>query len=389
MTWLDHFRGRCSPEVEYHLLSARSRFTPQITARLRQLADNGLDWESLIAASWEHRTVPLLHLATRTGCGDLVSPEVADGLRLGATTVMARSLMLTAEMVRLVEVCRAQSLRLLPFKGPVLARKAFGDAGLGLRQFDDLDLLVEPHNRSGAAHALISAGYDIVEDSDRAKPLKAVNPRLGVTVELHQRLLPLRSAFKMDRDVWRRATTFELFGREVLTLCDEDLLLYLCAHGTKHFWCRLQWICDIAELAAARTKLDWNALCSLAQQNGGRRVLWIGLTLARRLLGAAIPPEATRGLSDYCSEQLADEIVGAVLLEGARGIAESQNYHFQISARERLRDRLRVTVEILRSKVAPTHRDRERPGMLRRPLRIAREHRIRELTTLLSRAISR
>jgi len=62
----------------------------------------------------------------------------------------------------------------------------------------------------------------------------------------------------------------------------------LCVHGTKHFWDRLAWIVDVAELITAQP-VDWEESLQIAAGMKSTRVLLLGLYLAHEWLGAALP----------------------------------------------------------------------------------------------------
>jgi len=53
----------------------------------------------------------------------------------------------------------------------------------------------------------------------------------------------------------------------------------LCVHGAKHFWERIAWIVDIAQLAG-NCEVDWALLSETAAKKGSTRVLLLGLFLA-------------------------------------------------------------------------------------------------------------
>jgi len=62
----------------------------------------------------------------------------------------------------------------------------------------------------------------------------------GTVVGLHWRLAPDWFFFALDLEQLRpRLKVTSLGGVSVRTLSSEDLLLVLCAHGTKHCWERL------------------------------------------------------------------------------------------------------------------------------------------------------
>ena len=63
-------------------------------------------------------------------------------LRESFRSNVQNSLLLTAELLKLVELFAASRINAIPFKGPVLAAAVYKD--LSLRQFSDLDVLVQP-----------------------------------------------------------------------------------------------------------------------------------------------------------------------------------------------------------------------------------------------------
>ena len=75
-------------------------------------------------------------------------------------------------------------------------------------------------------------------------------------------------------------------GRSVRTFSVEDLMVLLSVHGAKHFWNRLSWICDIAELAQIPRGVDWELSEKLARRMGCRRMWLLGLSLAHEMLDA-------------------------------------------------------------------------------------------------------
>ena len=72
-----------------------------------------------------------------------------------------------------------------------------------------------------------------------------------------------------------------------------DNFLYLCAHGAVHFWSRLFWLADLAEIMRGNPGIDWQALMALAGEAGMMPLLALGVILAHELLDAPLP-EAIR-----------------------------------------------------------------------------------------------
>jgi hypothetical protein len=143
-------------------------------------------------------------------------------------------------------------------------------------------------------------------------------------------------------------------GRRFQTLSVENYLLLLCVHGTKHQWSRLVWISDLIALLR-KSNIDWPILIKRAETAGARRMLFLGLALARDMGDTELPVEIETGLKqDSVARGLAEQIAGRLR---QRGNAESSGrigmgFHFQV--RERLRDRLRYFFVML---IVPCYSD--------------------------------
>jgi hypothetical protein len=224
-------------------------------------------------------------------------PEELRPVAAAQRQALAReSLRLTGALIDLVQRFQSSGIEMLPFKGPTLARQAYGD--VGLRWFADLDLLVRPADLAPARELLLE--LDFVPSYPTTPARRQLLERWGshesfersdhTWVELHWRLAAPLSEFGVDYDrLWRRLGTVRLAGYDLPALRTDDLLLVLALHGAKHAWERLGWICDVAMLIGAEPTLDWDALVTEAERMRARRVLLLALRLASGLLGAELP----------------------------------------------------------------------------------------------------
>ncbi|MBC6423235.1 MAG: nucleotidyltransferase family protein [Hormoscilla sp. SP5CHS1] len=94
--------------------------------------------------------------------------------------------------------------------------------------------------------------------------------------------------------MWENCDRVLLGKNKVDTLSKENLLLYLCAHSAKHNCSYLNWICDLAELLSSHPDMDWELILSRTGKLGTRRMLFLGLALARDLLGAMLPSQISQ-----------------------------------------------------------------------------------------------
>jgi hypothetical protein len=202
---------------------------------------------------------------------------------------------LTAELLRLLPLFEAQRLPVVPLKGPVLATTIYGD--VGVRASSDLDLLIHKQDVRRTHDLLLSEGYRLHSILPWPGDLRNKESELsferedgGVRVDLHWSLIPeyLPQPVNEER-LWTNLQPTQLGGREVMSLGDEDLLLFLCCHGAKHLWERLSWICDTAKFIQVRPDLDWDRVMRSASEQHCTRFLLLGLAVAENMLGGAVP----------------------------------------------------------------------------------------------------
>jgi len=248
-----------------------------------------------------------------------------------------------------------------------------------------------------AKELLVARGYQPMIDLPAAQEaaylrtigqLPFMHPENGIMVELHAQLLPRDFSFAVDFDsLWQRRVPIALAGREVPGLSPEDLLLLLCAHGTKHLWIYLKWICDVAQLVRAYPALNWSRVMREARRLRSERMLFLGLQLAGDLLQAPLP-EAIRERAR--ADTVATTLAGQVRHYLFRGRPPDglESAVFQFRARERPRDGLRYALSLALTPTVADWRARAVPASLSflyyllRPIRLAGKY----VRKLLSRA---
>jgi hypothetical protein len=343
--------GGLRPETEVLLRTSRVVIDPDNGERIRSLARADLDWTSLLRAATAHGVMPLLYGALSKTRPDAVPREVLDTLRERFRASALRNLVRAGELLRLLALFRAHGLAPVPFKGPTLAALAYGD--LALRKFNDLDILFPPRDLPRARELLLAHGYRLqypLTASQQAACLKHQGqlPFLrddgGCVVELHSALAPRAFHFPLKPE---RLEPVSLSGKEAVTLCPEDLLVYLCAHAAKHLWAYLGMACDVAELIRARPGMDWKRVFQQARDLRSERLLLVGLSLAGDLLGAELPAEVL-------SRVRRSAVVRALAAQAARYLCLGpehlpgalETFHFHVTVRDRLRDGLRYALSL-------------------------------------------
>src|SRR5262249_1195329 len=141
--------------------------------------------------------------------------------------------------------------------------------------------------------------------------------------------------------LWARLRSVRFNNRDVVVMAPEDLLLALCAHGTKHMWGRLGWICDIGRLLVRfREEINCSCVDELASSLGARRMVLLGAFLAHELLDAPLPETIlTDAQNDKTVMRLARRASEPWLLSSPRTPGILGEHVFFLQARERFRDR--------------------------------------------------
>ena len=356
------------PEGELLLCCARICEDSERAARIRALLGREIDWSYLLSTALPHGMMPLLYWHLNATCSDAVPKTAMEQLRGHFHDNTRRNLFLTGELLRLLNLFEAQGISAIPYKGPALAASVYGN--IALRNFSDLDVLVHRQVVPRAKELLISSGYQPAHQLTNAQEAAFLQYECehlftrddgASIVELHWEIMPRRLSFPLDTELlWERLGSISFGGKVVPTLSPEDLLLILCAHGSKHLWERLAWICDVTGLIQAHWGMDWEWVVQQADTLGGSRMLSLGLLLARDLLGATLPEEVSQKVqADPVSRSLAADVRERLFSEadGQPGIFEDSMFHpFCLRVRERLRDRVRYCI---RSAMTPGEADWE------------------------------
>ena len=263
----------------------------------REFTTQPVDWAAWRRWVERHRVGAFLHHRLSAERRAAFPAEAAAGLRELALDTARRSLARTGELARLAGQFERAGIQLLSVKGPALANRLYG--GAGLRHAGDLDLLVAPEAARRADALMRDAGYHRAYPDFELSPLqwqkylalrhelKFTRGDLGLLAEVQWRLEGLpRLQFA---DLWERRVASELAGARLALLPEPENALYLFVHGARHAWSALFWLVDIALLLASIAPAEAEALLASAGELGARRALLQGAALARDLLGASLP----------------------------------------------------------------------------------------------------
>lgn len=343
-------------ELELLVCCSQTDLDSTTAQKIDQLLTKKIDWEHLIKLATCHGVLPLLYQNLQAVGSPFVPPHILARLSHQFHFNALHNLCLSEELLKLLSLFHQDQIQAIPFKGAVLSHCVYGNTEL--RQFSDLDILIQVLDVPKATEILIAQGYQPPKQVTEAqeKPYLQCEQFLEsaqyqgsyefhhsskpILIELHWSLTRKDFAFPVKfNDLWERRYLVSLSGVQVPSLSPEDTLLFLCMHGSKHCWEELKWIVDVAQLLRADTNLDWSILRERSQTIGVERMLNLGLFLVQEYFGTQIPEKVYRRVeADYTILALSEK-VSRQLYE--QSLSEWEKHLFLIQSRERLSDKIK------------------------------------------------
>jgi hypothetical protein len=355
--------------VEHALLLAlaRTRVDGAQDREIRSLLQRAVDWDHFLQLAHAHQVAALVGYNLCARYAQECPAAVIAQLRLLLQQNTTHNLFLAHELNNLLAQFAAHSVRAIPYKGPMLAAQVHGHPGL--RSFADLDVMVHKwdyHFR--VPQFLYARGWSLKADHGYERMFRDGGRR--VRLDVHQELTSRRAMpVALDFDaVWRRCVEVPLLGQPVRTFAPADLLLVLCVQLAKDMAedakaPQLMKICDIAETVRTFPATAWKPLLRDAARVGVLRMVYLGLCIARRLLGAPLPPEVARAIAGTPRlASLVRHVEECVLNENGGQVSRpelltSARWHHEL--RERARERHRLLRPLLYLALVPNRYDYE------------------------------
>ena len=297
-----------SPELQFLIVCCRTETSAEDKTFINDfLAEKDVDKESLLTLSGVHGVIPLVYKTLKKLSDDgaiTVNEEILASFKDAYTQIARRNMLMSAELLRIMKLMENNGIEALAFKGPALAQQVYGD--ITLRQFGDLDILVNPKNASQAAKVLIDHNYtaplplSILDNTvclEAAKDFSLFNEKSNIHIELHWRLFEKKYNLNLlNTNAAASMQTISLNGYAIPSLSQEPLLVYLCLHGAKHGFERLEWVCDIDRMIRA-VSVKWELCISIAETTHALRTFYLGLDLAHQYMQTDLPDDIIKRIN--------------------------------------------------------------------------------------------
>lgn len=375
-----------SAEIEVLVVCARRNLDAAESGQLAELVRNPLDWALLLRLADENGLLPLLqhHVLGEIG-PTAIPPEFLLQLQALGRENALRALFLTAELLRILDEFRRRDISAIPYKGPVLAARAYGSPSL--RQFEDLDIVTLQKSMPVVYEAMLSLGYQSRLPRERflANTPSAIPGEYVFVHQVNRAMVEIHTEstlrhFPVPPDLeqmFGRSIIVPVDGREVPAFDTEDALLMLAVHGAKDFWARLVWVADVGEIVKQSTNVDWEGLLAAANKLKVARMLNLGLSLAHEIVGLALPAGvANQVQADAIVKRLTRQLSNHLLKNGSLPDGLFPRSLYRIRMTEGLWDGLRYWARLT---TAPAEEDwsmAELPSRLSKSYAVLRPFRL-------------
>ncbi len=264
--------------------------------------------------------------------------------------IAQRNMLMSAELLSIMKLLKVNDIEALAFKGPTLSQMAYGD--ITLRQYGDLDILIKEVDHPKMMDLMLKENYipeiDLKEE-DKETFFNCVTviglhkEVKNIRVEIHWKLLSKNYAIEWEEEsLWQNKKSTKINHKEVPVLCSEQQLLYLCTHGAKHLFERLEWVCDIDRTIRSNSDINWIYLLSEAEKLGIKRMLLLGLALSQEFFKSELPKTIQQKIKeDRAVPKLLSKIIEISFSETLQEGKNHSYFGLVWKMREHLSDRIR------------------------------------------------
>ncbi len=220
---------------------------------------------------------------------DSLPEDITGSLSEACRHETLKNLKFVAEMISIQKEAKSSGLDFMFYKGAVLAAHLYSH--VGARKFEDLDIICPTLDTAKQLRKLlIKMGYTLVDKHNDAQEKQyckyhcefmLFHPQKKILTEIHWRFFPGYFAVEPSLEqLFKRAQSVEVAGNSFLTLSDEDLIITIAAHSTKHIWNDWRQILDFANLIQRRN-IDWLLVKKVAESSNCLRMVRSGIHLVK------------------------------------------------------------------------------------------------------------
>jgi hypothetical protein len=271
------------------------------------------DWNNFIDLAYSHGVLPVVYKNLKLFL-EYLPEDIFDRLKSDYKYIAKQNMLMSAELINITKLFEKNNITALSFKGPVLSSLAYGD--ILLRQYADLDILINEKDLYDVAQLLLDNGYFTDVDISVLKNKIYLNidndfsffTKSGIHIELHWKLFREKIGLNIEFASYvNDKNEVYIHKQKIKTLANEALLVYLCIHGSKHAWERLEWINDI-HMLLLHVDIHWPKVIKIAKEMDADISLYLGLYIVKNIFNVALPNDIDNKINTLYIEDLANDV---------------------------------------------------------------------------------
>jgi hypothetical protein len=247
--------------------------------------------------AYSHGVYPLIY-KTLKNYQDEIPSQTLVNMKLIYMDLVKQNMLMTKELLDVVKLLEENCIEAIAFKGPTLSQLAYGD--VVSRQYVDLDILVRDNDLDKAQNVLLENNYSLVYDLDEYQKenlkdvvhdIAFINKTTGVNIELHWTLSSGEFFIDLEKlDYLSDVKKYQIQNNDINVFSNEKLFIYLCVHGHKHLWERIEWLVDIVYLIE-KENIDLEKVIELSKQVDADRIVLSTLLICQKMFEIMILEE--------------------------------------------------------------------------------------------------
>lgn len=235
--------------------------------------------------------------------------------------IVKENMLMTSELIKVMKLFEENDIKAIPFKGPVLSQVAYGD--VVSRQYVDLDILIKVEDIKETYEVLKYNGFISTIDNkfidnklflEKNSDITFVNNKNNTSIEIHWKLFRNKfSSIINDKIFLEVKKQIKIHNHDINIFNYELLLVYLCMHGSKHKWERIEWITDIDKLLNKKQNIDWKIVFEIAKEYNCTKMLKLGLYVSKIVYNTMIPEKYLDEIRKESYQNMINYIFGEML----------------------------------------------------------------------------
>jgi hypothetical protein len=276
------------------------------------------NFEEFLFLAHSHGIFPLIYKTLKNYTQ--ISSELQNIMKQMNMNIIKQNILMTSELLKVSKLLKANDIEIISFKGPSLSQIAYGD--VVSRQYCDLDILVNEKFHEKAQVILKENDYFSkfeLEDYQKENLKKVVhdvsmiNKVNGVNIELHWTLSS--TEFFIDLEKLKYLNDMKKYiisNQEINIFSNEKLFIYLCIHGYKHFWERIEWLVDIYYLIE-NENINLEKVLEMAEYVSADRIVLSTLIICQKIFNLKISLKDYSKIEDKKLNKMTNQMLYKIL----------------------------------------------------------------------------